>query len=123
MKLIDNINYKLIIENYKKEIEILKNHIKKEKYYIILKFLGVITGIFLLLICFNNMNLKSSKIVSEDVGWMFLAVFGFVLVFACVIFLMFGIDEIKDDKKRYEKAITRLNANQSIEDKALNISK
>jgi hypothetical protein len=123
MKLIDNINYKLTIEDYKKELEILKSYIKKQKYYIILKILGVIAGILLILISFNNINLNSLEIASEDIGWTFLAIFGFVLVFAFTIFLMFGIDEIKDDKKRYEKGIIRLNTNESIEDKALNISK
>lgn len=123
MKLIDKINYKLIIEDYKKELEILKNYIKKQKYYIVFKFLAAIAGILLILICFNNINLNSSEIASEDIGWTFLAILGFVLAFGFALFSIFSIEEIKNDKKKYEKAILRLNANESIEDKALNISK
>lgn len=123
IKLVDNIDYKLVIENYKKEVEILKNCIKKEKYYIIFKIICIIFGIFLLFLSFSNINFNTKELMPKDVGYLFILVIGLLMIIALSIFLIFNFDDLKYDNKKYLKAITRLNTEESLEDKAFNISK
>jgi hypothetical protein len=123
IKLVDNIDYKLVIENYKKEVEILKNCIKKEKYYIVFKIICIIFGIFLLFLSFSNINFNTKELMPKDVGYLFILVIGLLMIIALSIFLIFNFDDLKYDNKKYLKAITRLNTEESLEDKAFNISK